>query len=274
MKKKLAGGEKREFALNLKRFEITVVVALWVLLGPATVTSALSSSSASSSPEAKAIRTEIAALLEKVEELKGKLKEMQQGGMSTSTPQQGKSKRICPLIARSLLSGAHGDDVKELQEFLADEGYFDRKHISAYFGPLTKSALEKWQAAEGVITSGSASSTGWGVVGPRTKEFILKRCGGWKENKLIPTPFGTSTFPRLDKKGPNMMDNGCPMLTLPPLGSCDGKLRLDWKSQSGGGAKCLAWNCHSDDDEENDEDSDDDEDDSDDDDSATSTDSD
>lgn len=198
MKKASSSKNKGGFTLNLKKFEITVVAALVLLLGTATMTSALSSSSASStSPEAKAIRTEIATLLEKVEALKQQLKVIQQDGTSTSTPRGDKPKRICPLIARALLSGSQGDDVKDLQEFLAEEGYFDRGNISAYFGPLTQSALKKWQAAQGIISSGDTTTTGWGAVGPRTKEFILKRCGGLKEDRPMP-PFGISTSPQAD----------------------------------------------------------------------------
>jgi hypothetical protein len=164
-----------------------------------------------------------------------------------------KPKRVCPLIARALLSGAQGDDVKDLQKFLVDEGYLDGKHVSAYFGPLTKAALQKWQAAQGIISAGNATTTGWGVVGPRTREFILKRCGVLNEDKPI-FPFGTSTRPNLDKKGPGMLEwSGCPILTMPAPGSCDGKLRLEWKSQSGSGQKCLAWKCHDDDEDDEDD---------------------
>jgi len=284
----------RGFAFDLKRIEITAIVAFLLLLTSATFTSALSSSATSSSPEAQAIRVEIATLLEQVEKLKQQLRELQQGATSTSTPQNvGKPKRICPLIARALLAGARGGDVANLQTFLAEEGYFDRKNISSYFGPLTQSALRKWQAAQGIVSSGDAATTGWGAVGPRTKEFILKRCGGlplqgsWNEHKpfSIPPMFGTTTWPGMQGKGPShsAVANICPVPTMPPLASCDGKLRLEWKS-TGDSMKCLTWKCHSDDDDDVDEDSDDDSDDDadddsdddtdDDDDTATSTDSD
>ena len=197
---------RKAFALDLKRFEIAALIVLGLLFAYPLFASALSSSSASSSPQSQAIRAEIATLLEQVEKLKLQLKELQRGGTSTSTPSEISKppKRICPLIARALLSGTRGDDVAGLQDFLAEEGYFDHKNISSYFGPLTQSALQKWQAAQGIISSGSASSTGWGVAGPRTREFILRRCGGWNEGKpfSVPPMFGTSTWPSFDKKGP------------------------------------------------------------------------
>jgi|GEM_PF-3691209 len=242
------------FAFSLKRIEITSLVVLLLVLGSVNATSALSSSStASSTSDVMAIRSEIAALLDKVEQLKQQLKGLQQDGTATTTSMGEKPKRVCPLIARALLAGAQGDDVKDLQNFLVDEGYLDGKNVSAYFGPLTKSALQKWQAAQGIISAGDASSTGSGVVGPRTREFILKRCGGLNEGRMI-LPFGTSTRPNIDKKGPGMPEwSGCPILTMPALGSCDGKLRLEWKSETGSSKKCLAWKCHDDDDDEDDD---------------------
>src|SRR3989344_2567122 len=218
---------QKAFALDLKRFEIAALIVLGLLFAYPLFASALSSSSASSSSQVQTIRTEIATLLEQVEKLKLQLKELQRGGTGTSTPSEISKtpKRICPLIARALLSGTKGDDVAGLQDFLAEEGYFDHKNISSYFGPLTQSALQKWQAAQGIISSGSASSTGWGVAGPRTREFILRRCGGWNQGKpfSVPPMFGTSTWPGMSQKGPgSSLMNACPVLAMPPAASCDG----------------------------------------------------
>src|SRR3989344_9453034 len=85
--------------------------------------------------------------------------------------------RLCPLFNRTLSYGSSGSDVANLQGFLAQEGFF-RGNVSAYFGPITQAALQKWQAQNGIVSGGSPQTTGWGVLGPKTREFFRVRCGG------------------------------------------------------------------------------------------------
>jgi hypothetical protein len=51
--------------------------------------------------------------------------------------------------------------VSQLQSFLGVSP-------TGYFGPLTLSAVQNWQASRGIVSSGSADTTGYGFVGPRT----------------------------------------------------------------------------------------------------------
>src|SRR3989344_4029614 len=85
--------------------------------------------------------------------------------------------RLCPIFNRSLGLGASGSDVANLQGYLAQEGYF-RGNVTAYFGPITQAALQSWQAQNGIVSGGSPQTTGWGVLGPKTREFFRVRCGG------------------------------------------------------------------------------------------------
>lgn len=57
-------------------------------------------------------------------------------------------------FARNLGYGATGDDVTELQKMLMAEGYLNIKVATKWFGPLTKSALAKWQKANGIPNTG------------------------------------------------------------------------------------------------------------------------
>ena len=93
-----------------------------------------------------------------------------------SSAQQGGG-RLCPVFTRSLGLGASGSDVANLQGFLAQEGFF-RGNVTAYFGPITQAALQSWQAQNGIVSGGSPQTTGWGVLGPKTREFFRVRCGG------------------------------------------------------------------------------------------------
>lgn len=66
-----------------------------------------------------------------------------------------------PEIARYLSRGASGDDVRKLQEFLAkDKNVYPGGLITGYFGPLTETAVKRWQEKYGIEPVG--------VIGPKT----------------------------------------------------------------------------------------------------------
>lgn len=59
-----------------------------------------------------------------------------------------------------------------LQQFLKNKGYFNYPSITGYFGIITQRAVQALQSAEGVVSSGSPNSTGYGRVGPLTRAKI------------------------------------------------------------------------------------------------------
>lgn len=83
----------------------------------------------------------------------------------------------CPKLGRSLQLGARGDDVRELQRFLATTGDFEEAELTQYFGVMTERALQRFQVRSGIVSSGSPSSTGYGSMGPATRRAIAKSCG-------------------------------------------------------------------------------------------------
>lgn len=83
----------------------------------------------------------------------------------------------CPLIGRTLRQGISGDDVLRLQQFLArDSSVYPQAVTSGYYGTLTEKAVQRWQVKYNIVSSGSPSSTGYGVVGPRTAAAIALLC--------------------------------------------------------------------------------------------------
>jgi peptidoglycan hydrolase-like protein with peptidoglycan-binding domain len=126
------------------------------------------------------VQAKIHALLKQVSEIQAQIKAIQSGQSGSAlggtqsaefvvTGSSVRTQPVCALLKRNLGVGTRGDDVSGLQEFLQSEGYLTAK-ATGYFGPLTASAVAKWQAAEGVANVGT--------VGPLTRERILKRCGG------------------------------------------------------------------------------------------------
>lgn len=82
----------------------------------------------------------------------------------------------CLSLGRNLRTGMGGEDVQKLQEFLVKAGLLAEDKATGYFGPLTEAAVKKWQSAQGIVSSGNAASTGYGVVGPKTRATILTIC--------------------------------------------------------------------------------------------------
>lgn len=73
-----------------------------------------------------------------------------------------------PEIVRPLSRGSSGDDVRQLQEFLAqDKEIYPEGLRTGFFGPSTEAAIKRWQKKQGI--------TALGIVGPKTiakfKEF-------------------------------------------------------------------------------------------------------
>jgi peptidoglycan hydrolase-like protein with peptidoglycan-binding domain len=67
-------------------------------------------------------------------------------------------------------------EVSKLQNFLQQTGDYTYPEITGYYGPSTQEAVQSWQARNGVVSSGSPETTGYGVVGPKTRAAISQNC--------------------------------------------------------------------------------------------------
>lgn len=78
-------------------------------------------------------------------------------------------------FTRSLYRGSKGADVTYLQLLLKKLGYFPfAEPTTTYFGPLTENAVKAFQKANGIVSSGNPSSTGYGLAGVRTRAKIIE----------------------------------------------------------------------------------------------------
>lgn len=95
-----------------------------------------------------------------------------------TTPQDAESRF---QFATQIDRGTSSDDVLELQRFLnkagfnvAQSGAGSAGSETKFFGGLTEAALKKFQASQGIVSSGNAQSTGFGRLGPQTLAAINK----------------------------------------------------------------------------------------------------
>jgi peptidoglycan hydrolase-like protein with peptidoglycan-binding domain len=79
------------------------------------------------------------------------------------------------MITRNLSRGSSGSDVIALQQLFISNGMIPSSLVSSpsgYFGALTEIAVQQWQAAHGLATDGTPTTTGYGAVGPRTRASL------------------------------------------------------------------------------------------------------
>ena len=75
--------------------------------------------------------------------------------------------RVWRVGAATLVEGAHGPEVAELQRYLHAEGFFRSPYgFTGYFGPATKEAVMAWQADAEVPATGN--------FGPLSREAYLR----------------------------------------------------------------------------------------------------
>lgn len=133
----------------------------------ATVASSTPSTSGSILAQIQALIAQISALKSQILQLAGSL----HSGTASSTPMTFVNG--CPNPVRNLGVGSHGDDVRELQLFLASTSpdQFSASNATGFFGPLTAKAVAHFQELNGI------ASTSTGFVGPLTRSFFGKHCG-------------------------------------------------------------------------------------------------
>lgn len=78
----------------------------------------------------------------------------------------------CVEIKRNLMKGSEGSEVTLLQRFLQTEGDYTHDRITGMYGPLTEAAVRSYQLRSGIVQEGDADTTGFGIVGPITREHI------------------------------------------------------------------------------------------------------
>jgi hypothetical protein len=96
----------------------------------------------------------------------------------TATPCTGTSLVDTTPLTKNLSYGSQGADVVSLQKFLASKGYMTADNATGFFGMITQSAVQKFQAAQNIISYGTPISTGYGNVGNLTRTKINSLMSG------------------------------------------------------------------------------------------------
>ncbi len=139
--------------------------------------------------------------------------------LQTPPPQSSNVAKCIPALGAPIAFGSRGEEVRVLQQQLAqDSAIYPEGEVTGYYGPATQRAVQRYQATYGVVTSGTPGTTGYGVVGPKTRKHLAKRCDGnilppvacTMEAKLCPD--GTA----VGRVGPNCEFAPCPDFVICP----------------------------------------------------------
>jgi len=144
------------------------------------------------------VNAQIQLLLTQITTLQARIQQYSQTSVTPSTPYvpatpsvpstsvYSAQSNVCPVLERALSLGMSGTDVMDLQRFLVAQGLLSQGGISGYYEAQTELAVRKWQASHGIVSSGSAETTGYGVVGPRTRTLIALNCSLNTTKSLTP----------------------------------------------------------------------------------------
>ena len=140
--------------------------------------------------------------------------------------------------------GASGAKVTALQQFLAaDPSVYPEAKVTGYYGSLTEKAVQRWQVKHAIVSSGTAATTGYGSVGPKTAAAMAASCGGVSGGTDDPTVGGFIKISPVEGNAPLLVnaeitinsvksclpavyslswgDNSLPMTISVPAGKCD-----------------------------------------------------
>lgn len=93
------------------------------------------------------------------------------------------------MITSQLDIGSTGGDVTQLQSYLSEtQNLYPSRLVTGYFGPLTQGGVKQFQITNGIVSSGSPSTTGFGRVGPITMVALNSAMGSGGSVSLNMSP--------------------------------------------------------------------------------------
>ncbi len=92
-------------------------------------------------------------------------------------------------ITTQLDFGSQGQEVTDLQTYLStNSNWYPSGLVTGYFGGLTQGGVQKFQTSEGIVSSGTPASTGFGRVGPTTMAHLNAAMNPGNQSTLYTVP--------------------------------------------------------------------------------------
>lgn len=161
----------------MKRTQVVVISFIftiaWFIPG-----SFSSAQDATSTPPLSDLQELLNQLKEQVTLLQTKIDELKT--QQSISKEEFKELKDSYKFIRTLRQGARGEDVRVLQEFLKQfTDIYPEGLVTSYFGPLTEAAVKRFQIKNGIVSSGTPETTGYGQVGPLTRTALNDNIGDY-----------------------------------------------------------------------------------------------
>lgn len=158
---------------------ISITIGVTMLGGSLALPVAVFAEDSTSARNTEAIEN----LKKQIEELKEKKKQIEEQAKKLQEARKEAAKNVgdaAKLLKSQLRRGMSGDEVRALQEFLAeDHDVYPEGLITGFFGPMTENAVRKFQRKHGIDAVGE--------IGPKTRVRIHELLEEWREGgKNIP----------------------------------------------------------------------------------------
>lgn len=138
------------------------------------------------------LQSRITSLRAELDRLMSELQTMSRGPVSGTPVLTGF--QFTRTLYRELSDDVTNGEVSKLQQFLAeDPAIYPEGRITGYFGLLTERALQRWQAARGLVSTGAPGVTGFGVFGPRTRGALNTVLLARRTTTSPPSPYPSNT---------------------------------------------------------------------------------
>lgn len=164
---------------SLKGFLITVAISVALSVVPLT---AYAQTSGLTTEQVNAV-IELLESFDVSEETVTEVRAILEGGGQAVSSDQCRTLNLSNTLYSGLSDSETDGEVSELQRFLDQLGHFMYPDITGYYGSVTEGAVQKYQAENNIVSSGSPETTGYGVVGPQTRESFQTRCDDVEEEE-------------------------------------------------------------------------------------------
>lgn len=156
------------------------------------------------------LKIQIENIIKQLNQLQSQVQSIQAQSAQNVQSSSNAQKITCPNLTYNLYFGLTNSEtenqISELQKFLAqDPLIYPEAKITGYFGPATERAVKRYQVKYGIVSSGSPETTGYGAVGPKTREKMREGCPAQTQTQ---TQSATSReVPVLDTTAPSQVSN-------------------------------------------------------------------
>lgn len=120
--------------------------------------------------------TTLANLEKMIKDLMAQIVQLQKDTAPSLTTPSG----VCIELSRTLKLGSTDanteGEVGKLQRYLTNTGHYTHGSVTGFYGVATERAVQNWQRTNGVVTSGTPATTGYGVFGQNTREKMKSGC--------------------------------------------------------------------------------------------------